>query len=245
MVLMISSSSMISSKPLFTYQNNIKNTRSSNDIRKRNTKIDVSNSQQENIIKKTKRKRTISSKNVKQDIPFNQMTKEEKDKCLKKWHSFADEDAPIEIKRFQVLVAARLHCQAHESVVRSAMSSLKEFVTSSPVTTNTTTTTTYTAQSNTDKDKVLNENTTSSSSLFLDTQTLSSADPLEVAKVISSVLFANVKAKQIVKAAEEVKTRFHGVVPESQHGLQMITGVGPKLAEVLYHINCRKDYVSH
>mmetsp|Transcript_5838 Transcript_5838/g.8765 ORF Transcript_5838/g.8765 Transcript_5838/m.8765 type:complete len:111 (+) Transcript_5838:298-630(+) len=77
---------------------------------------------------------------------------------------------------------------------------------------------------------------------FLDAETLSKADPSEIAKVISSVLFANVKAKQIVQAAAQVKSQFRGVVPESQHSLKMITGIGPKLAEVLHHVNCREHY---
>jgi endonuclease III len=180
------------------------------------------------------RKRTRTKKDKKADIPITQMTKEEKEKCLQKWHSFADEDAPLETQRFQVLIAARLHCQAQDKVVRNAMSLLKEYVTSS------------TAKLKNDNDNDNNNNITimnRNNISFLDPETLSSANPNEIAKVISSVLFANVKAKQIVKAAYEVKTLFRGVVPESQHGLKMITGVGPKLADVLQHINCRKDYL--
>ncbi len=170
------------------------------------------------------------------------MSEEQKNKCKLKWQNFVDEKAPLETKRFQVLIAARLHCQAHESVVKSTMNLLKEYIVSLSSKTlqkNTTTLSTDHPINNNTK----NSKTGSDDNIFLDAKTLSEANPDEVAKVISSVLFANVKAKQIVKAANEIKTRFHGIVPESEHGLKLITGVGPKLAEVLHRVNRRKDYV--
>ena len=51
------------------------------------------------------------------------------------------------------------------------------------------------------------------------------------------VLFANVKSQQIVEAAREIKTQFRGKVPETLHGMKLITGIGPKLAGLLYHVN--------
>ena len=214
----------------------------------------LSSSQQTNKSKSTKKlttkkKRVIQSKKEKADIPFEQMTTEEKQRCFNKWHSFADKNAPLETRRFQIMIAARLHCQAHESVVRTTMSSLKEFVTSAPITvmkvksdnTNVVVVDNH-DNDNGNHDIDTNIVTDTNSISFLDAESLSSADPNEIAKVISSVLFANVKAKQIVKAAYEIKTRFRGVVPESEHGLKMITGVGPKLAGVLHRINRRKDH---
>lgn len=192
----------------------------------------------------TKTKQNDNNDESSSNLPYHQMTTEQKDKCKSKWQSFADENAPLETKRFQVLIAARLHCQAHESVVRSTMEALKQYIVeqttaaNSANTTNTTNTNNDTATS-TSSSKESNQD---KEPIYLDAMTLSKANPTEVAKVISSVLFANVKSKQIIKAAYEIKTRFHGIVPESLHGLQMITGIGPKLADVLHHVNSKRHY---
>ncbi len=188
-----------------------------------------------------KRHKVEGMENV--DLNFNEISpNEEKQKFLKKWHSFADHDAPLETRRFQVLVACRLHCQAHESVVRSAFASLKKFITSPPPTNENGDSKNcsfgVTHQQEEHKKRKQNNRKVS----FLDVETLSAADPCEIAKVISSVLFANVKAKQIVQAAAEIKSQFGGAVPESEHSLKMISGIGPKLAQVLHHVNCRKHY---
>ena len=76
----------------------------------------------------------------------------------------------------------------------------------------------------------------------LTAKNLSRADPKEIAKQIPSILFANVKAEHIVKAAKEICSRFGGIVPQGTHGLKEISGIGPKLADILAFANSHKAY---
>ena len=177
-----------------------------------------------------KRKRTM----VKVTNDFEFSTDEELAECRRKWQSFADVDAPIEIRRFQIVIAARLHCQAHEGTVRKAMESLRKHFREPSLN-----------SSCLQKDE--NESNMEQSSgviekSYLSPETLSKADPEVIAKMISSVLFANVKAKHIVKAAMEVKHQFNYKVPESETSLKGITGIGPKLAGLLFRVN---SYSAH
>jgi endonuclease III len=146
---------------------------------------------------------------------FASKSEEELIACMQKWQSMAIQDAPIEIRRFQVLVAARLHAQSQEKVVRKAMKALHEYFHQS-------------------SDKL--------HGAFLSCESLSKADPETISKIISSVLFANVKSKHIIQAAREVKSTFHGIVPTSLHGLKSITGVGPHLAELLFYVNSPNSF---
>eukprot|EP00580_Thalassiosira_gravida_P008786 CAMPEP_0201635448 /NCGR_PEP_ID=MMETSP0493-20130528/7983_1 /ASSEMBLY_ACC=CAM_ASM_000838 /TAXON_ID=420259 /ORGANISM="Thalassiosira gravida, Strain GMp14c1" /LENGTH=143 /DNA_ID=CAMNT_0048107417 /DNA_START=1 /DNA_END=432 /DNA_ORIENTATION=+ len=74
---------------------------------------------------------------------------------------------------------------------------------------------------------------------------LSTSNPItEIAPLLSSVLFGNAKADQIVRAARDVLSKFGGKVPESaEGGLKEITGIGPKLAEILSAVNRRESYL--
>lgn len=73
--------------------------------------------------------------------------------------------------------------------------------------------------------------------------TLAGSDPeSDIAPLLSSILFGNVKAVQIVQAAKDVISKFGGNVPESECSLKDITGIGPKLAEVLAVVNRRSTY---
>jgi len=65
---------------------------------------------------------------------------------------------------------------------------------------------------------------------------------MEIAPLLSSVLFGNTKANHIVQAAIDIRTKFRGRVPESIHSLKEITGIGPKLAEILSIVNRRQTY---
>lgn len=163
---------------------------------------------------KRKRKKTMEKVNN-DDCEFAEMTNEQLAKCRRKWQSFADDDAPIEVRRFQVLVAARIHAQSHDNQVRKCMNNLR----------------THFRKSKGDEER------------FLSHETLSQADPEEVAKMIGSVLFANVKSKQIIQAANDVRRQFHGKVPESVASLKCITGIGPKLGELLFYVNSNKAHV--
>ena len=162
---------------------------------------------------KRKRKKTME-KVSNDDCEFAEMTNEQLAKCRRKWQSFADDDAPIEVRRFQVLVAARIHAQSHDNQVRKCMNNLR----------------------------VHFRNNKGDEENFLSHETLSRADPEEVAKLIASVLFANVKSKQIIQAANDVRRQFHGKVPESVASLKCITGIGPKLGELLFYVNSNKAH---
>lgn len=172
---------------------------------------------------------TKKKKKETNEIPFVQRSQIDQNACISKWHSFSDEHAPIQVRRFQVMIAARLHCQAHESSVRSAMLALR------------------TLYSNAHDNDGGNGNVSgtrhdSNTHTYLCPETLAEADPQDIAKIISSILFANVKSKQIVQAAKEIKSQFRGHVPETKHGMKLVTGIGPKLAGLLYHVNSPLSY---
>lgn len=167
-----------------------------------------------------RRKKCTSSEYV----PIAKMPSEERIKIRSKWQSFGDPGADLEVRRFQVLVAARLHAQSREPIVRAAMDNLREYFASSPT-------------SNTKK-----EDDTVDSGKGLCVETLSEADPEKIKPMISSVLFANVKARHIVQVAKEIKTRFRGQVPETETCLKQLTGIGPTLSDILSFCNSRASY---
>ena len=117
-----------------------------------------------------------------------------------------------------MLVAARLHAQSREPTVRAAMENLRKY---------------------------FGEKEDAVDGGALNVKNLSRADPKEIAKQIPSILFANVKAEHIVKAAKEVCSRFGGIVPQGTHGLKEITGIGPKLADILAFANSHKAYAQN
>ena len=183
-----------------------------------------------------KRKRTFS-KVDKEEIEFCDKSEEELEKCRQKWQSLADEDAPLEIRRFQVLIAARVHCQAHDQVARKVMASLRKSFRKDE-----TKTSSSKVKGEGIDEKYIGNCDCEDALAYLSPETLSEADPLEISKIISSVLFANVKAKHIVQAAKEIKNQFRGKVPESKVSLKSIIGIGPKLAEVLFYVNSYDAY---
>ena len=181
------------------------------------------------IIQETtkKKRKKISSKNnddKKAFVSIHDLSMEEKMKIKDKWHSYADPNADIETHRFQILIAARLHTQSHDKTVHQTMLKLR------------------THFGNYDEicskieniqapSKELNGCQMKQQELCIDT--LSKADPEVIARILSSVLFANSKSRQIIKAAKDIKSRFGGRIPESKHGLNEITGIGPRLSDLL------------
>ena len=135
------------------------------------------------------------------------LSAEEQDKITKKWHSLADPDAPLEVRRYQVLLAARLHARCQEPTVRKAMTALREAM----------------------PDGVTVE-------------TMAAVDPEVLATCISNLQFYNVKAQQVVKAAQEIQTRFGGKVPEDEWSLSQITGIGKCFADLLAFVNTRQRH---
>ena len=148
-------------------------------------------------------------------VPVCQLPVEQQEEIRAKWQSLGDPNEALEVRRFQVLVAARLHAQSREPTVRAAMDTLRKF---------------------------FSERGDTADGGTLNAKNLSKADPKAIAMQIPSILFANVKAEHIVKAAKEVCSRFGGTVPQTQHGLKELTGIGPKLADILEFANSRKAY---
>lgn len=140
-------------------------------------------------------------------VKLKDLPAEEQQRVTKKWQSMADPEASLEVRRFQVLVAARLHARCREPSVRKAMASLREAL------------------------------------VELSVDEIAEADPEGLAQLITNLQFYNAKAKQIVKAAQEIKSRFGGVVPEDDHSLLQITGVGKIFADLLAFVNARSAYI--
>lgn len=72
-----------------------------------------------------KRKRPAQEK-CKDWIRMVDCSKDEQERIVQKWLSLADSSAPLETRRFQVLVAARLHARCQEPVVRKCMDALRQ-----------------------------------------------------------------------------------------------------------------------
>ena len=51
---------------------------------------------------------------------------QEQMRIVRKWHSMADPLASVEHRRYQVLLAARLHARCQEPTTRKAMQKLRE-----------------------------------------------------------------------------------------------------------------------
>lgn len=81
------------------------------------------------IVQEDAKKSTLNSKKdttvpteEKETTMFSTLTPYELEKVRLKWHMFSNlNDPTLENKRFQILVAARLHARAHEQVVHRAM----------------------------------------------------------------------------------------------------------------------------
>ena len=167
--------------------------------------------------KDTKKRRRATKNKCDNDdyVPVRQLPVEQQEEIRTKWQSLGDPNEPLEVRRFQVLVAARLHAQSREPTTRAAMDNLRKY---------------------------FSEQEGGVGGGTLNAKTLSKADPKEIAKQIPSILFANVKAEHLVKAAKEVCSRFGGNVPQTQHGLKELTGIGPKLADILAFANSHRAY---
>jgi endonuclease III len=156
-----------------------------------------------------------SSKNEKKEKEFvkiRDISPEEQIKIIRKWHSMADPLASLEVRRYQVLLAARLHARCQEITVRKAVLKLREHFAS------------------------LSETKT------ITVDEMAKSDPEELAIHISSLQFYNVKAKQIVKAAQEIQSRHGGIVPEDEFSLLQITGIGKTFADLLAFVNTREAH---
>lgn len=66
------------------------------------------------------------------------------------------------------------------------------------------------------------------------------ANPDDLAKCLTNLQYYNVKAQHLVRAAKEIQLQFGGVVPEDEHALNRITGVGKVFADLLAFVNRRE-----
>ena len=172
----------------------------------------------------TKKNAKKNKKEVKSGefIRMRDHSTEEQQRITKKWHSLADPEAPLEVRRFQVLIATRLHARCQEPSVRKAMEELRSVF----------------ARNST------NESGTSDTSSSLDVWALSKADPEVLAHYVSNLQFYRVKAKHIVEASKQIITHFGGVVPEDEHSLLKIVGIGKTFADLLAFVNTRKAWAN-
>ena len=182
--------------------------------------------------------KTIANKKYHGYFDPSNHTPEEKARIIQKWQAMSDPHASIKKRRFQVLVAARLSCQARECVVQRDMDRLGRYLFEKD---GGRMNTTPTCSSNNNSG---NEEAIIKGKGCITVERLSRADPTDIARsAISSVLFANAKAKQIVKAANEILSQHNGIVPENRCSLVKITGIGPALAGLLCVVNSRDAYM--
>ena len=73
---------------------------------------------------------------------------------------------------------------------------------------------------------------------------IANCDEEQLSQWISNVHFANSKSKQIIKASKMIIDQFDGKVPECKLTLQTLTGIGPKLADILSYVNTRDAYLN-
>lgn len=163
----------------------------------------------------TNKNKTNHKKAKEPFVKIKDLPPEEQTRISVKWHSMADPSASLEDRRYQVLLAARLHARCQEPTVRKAMTVLQKHFASLPETSTIT------------------------------VQRMAGVDPETLAGHISNLQFYNAKAKQIVKAAQEIQGRHGGIVPEDEFSLLQITGIGKTFGDLLAFVNTRENHEKH
>jgi hypothetical protein len=141
-------------------------------------------------------------------IRMKDVPEKEQVKIVHKWHTMADPSASLEDKRFQVLVAARLHARCQDGPVRKAMKELRTYF-------------------------------DSNNHQHLTVKAMANIEPVDLHSSIKNLQYYVTKASNLVKAAQELKVRYGGRVPEDEYSLKQITGIGPVLADLLAFVNTR------
>ena len=73
---------------------------------------------------------------------------------------------------------------------------------------------------------------------------IASADPDELAReCLTNLQYYNCKAEHIVKAAQEVQKQHRGIVPEDEHSLLRLTGIGRVFADLLAFVNTKEKHI--
>mmetsp|Transcript_55660 Transcript_55660/g.134917 ORF Transcript_55660/g.134917 Transcript_55660/m.134917 type:complete len:462 (-) Transcript_55660:7-1392(-) len=205
---------------------------------------------------------------------------EEQKRITKKWLSLADDPPPeilsivdfdniddksvsteaaavaakvndfIEMRRFQVLVAARLHARCQEPSVVKAMGRLRTYFEEDK------------CKPHSNAAGVFDDNDVSSRTSFdcqnettvniatdkkkatITLDNIASADPDELAReCLTNLQYYNCKAEHIVKAAQEVQKQHRGIVPEDEHSLLRLTGIGKVFADLLAFVNTKEKHI--
>jgi len=149
---------------------------------------------------------------IRETAESKQNEKIERQILISKWHSFADPNAPIEQRRFQVLVAARLHARCQEPVVLKAMDKLRTYLDGKSMSDSKSGGDVHALggqgqQTLATQQQSIQPNETSMQGLTVHSLASSNAET-EIAPLLSSVLFGNTKANQIVQAAKDVLSKF-------------------------------------
>ncbi|OEU10022.1 hypothetical protein FRACYDRAFT_247632 [Fragilariopsis cylindrus CCMP1102] len=82
----------------------------------------------DNIDDRHLKKKKKMSKVSKELLKLKDVPSDEQDTIVRKWHSMADPSASLENRRYQILLAARLHARCQEPTVRKAMAVLRDLV---------------------------------------------------------------------------------------------------------------------
>lgn len=82
-------------------------------------------------------------------------------------------------------------------------------------------------------DKAVNKTTATLFKKYKTAKDFAAADPATFTKELSSLTFFRNKAKHIIAAAQKVVADFKGQVPQSEHELVSLPGVGYKTAHVI------------
>lgn len=77
----------------------------------------------------------------------------------------------------------------------------------------------------------------------LTVERMAQASPDDFSASIANLQYYPTKAKQLVQAANEIRTRYGGHVPEEEHELKKLSGIGPVLADVLAFVNTRAMHI--
>ena len=208
-----------------------RNSNSSNNNKQKPMQDLKSNSSKTNPTKRGNTN-TTKAKNCGDFVRMKDISPQEQAKIVRKWHDMVvDKTASLHDRRFQVFVAARLHARCQEGQVRKAMKALHAHFAAAAA-----------AAAAADTANIRSENkghqdSQSSLSSPLSVQSLAKADPESFVKAITNLQYHNTKAKQLVLAAKEIKIRHGGKVPEREHSLKQITGIGPVFADLLAFVN--------
>ncbi|WP_104733190.1 endonuclease III [Helicobacter felis] len=93
-------------------------------------------------------------------------------------------------------------------------------------------------------DARVNATTPALFALYPNIDSLARADLATLKECIKSISYPNNKAKHLIKMAQEVCSRFKGVIPSTQAELKSLPGVGQKSANVVLSVCFGQNYLA-